>query len=81
MIIYKDYPSGQFYVVALDQNIPLLWEMMSISASGSTMRVTGPMPQTCALQLTLPCKNHDNSSSIQENFIFAMLNQERFELL
>ena len=79
--IYKDYPWGKFYVFALDQNIPLLWDLMSPSASGSTTRVTGPKPQPVLYKLTLPCKHHDNSSSFQENFIFAMLNHGGFGLL
>ena len=73
MTIYKDYPWGKFYVFALDQNIPLLWDLISIRFDHES---DWPKASTCALQLTLPCKHHHNSSSFQENFIFAMLNED-----
>ena len=33
-----------------------------------------PLASTCALQLTLPSKFHNNSSKFKDNVVFALLN-------
>lgn len=40
-----------------------------------------PLASTCALQLTLPSKFHNNCSKFKDNIAFALLNHGGFGLL